>query len=122
MTRILTILKSEVVCSPFTFRAFSSVKPSRLALPFEISPAEAAQTAATYVPLKASGRRIGALLGSLANRILPGLGLKSFMPKEIHPVYFPCWFVDADISINTVIGGLTIDSKVVPTRIQSINS
>jgi hypothetical protein len=77
------------------------------------------QSAGTFASIKAEGTGI---FGSVANRFLPGWGFKPFTPEKIQAVYIPSWFVDADISINSVVGLNSEDNPIVHTHIQSVNS
>lgn len=75
------------------------------AYPFCISPEDAIVQLAPYASFICLFEQF---FGSLGARFLPGVGFKPLLPVQITPVYFPGWLIDAEVSADFTVKGVTV--------------
>ncbi|KAF9450360.1 hypothetical protein P691DRAFT_701491 [Macrolepiota fuliginosa MF-IS2] len=80
--------------SPYPFRNLR-------AFPFNLSPYDAQR----YISPFASVIRHEGMLASIGARIFPALGFEPLKPARFTPVYFPGWFLDAEVKGEVSIKG-----------------
>ncbi|KAG5720236.1 hypothetical protein E4T56_gene3323 [Termitomyces sp. T112] len=96
--RILRIQRLSTKIREYSSHAQATYPFTKLrAYPFRISPEDAIVQIAPYASYVCMFQQF---LGSLGARFLPGFGFEPLRPVRITPVYFPGWFIDAEVSAD----------------------